>query len=138
MYETEIDRFLESIVINLESSVVIRNVMEMVKTANYMPVPTFFDKAVSAYQVSVDGHEKFESFENEAQFAKAVKMASDTGTILQTLTHFNVDNPVIVPLLEEQLHLLLGLVEKMPELLQISIKFTLMRYLKHTALFESH
>lgn len=37
MYTHEIDKFLNDVIINVESPIVLKNIMEMLKIANYIP-----------------------------------------------------------------------------------------------------
>jgi hypothetical protein len=55
MYSYEIDTFLADVVINIESSIVLKNVMELLRVANYHPKEPFFHKAISAYMITLDG-----------------------------------------------------------------------------------
>lgn len=55
MYKYEIETFLQDVIINVESPIVIRNVMEMLKTVNYLPPEDLFLKAISAYLITLDG-----------------------------------------------------------------------------------
>lgn len=141
MWKHEIDNFLLDIVIRVESASVIRNVMDMLRTASYLPAEPFFAKAVSAYMIAYDGQERFDTCENDYQVEKTVKTAGDTSVVLQTLTHFNSDNGQIVELVQEQVQQLVGLLADgriKSESLLVNAKFTLMRYLRHTALFNEH
>jgi len=54
MYNHEIDTFLADIVIKIESSIVIKNVMELFRISNYRPSEEVFHKAISAYIIALD------------------------------------------------------------------------------------
>lgn len=54
MYNHEIDTFLADVVIKIESSIVLKNVMELFRIANYRPNEEVFHKAISAYMIALD------------------------------------------------------------------------------------
>lgn len=64
MYTHEIDKFLNDVIINVESPIVLKNIMEMLKIANYIPNDQIFLKAISAYLITLDGLQQFDKFEN--------------------------------------------------------------------------
>ena len=68
----------------------------MLKVANFFPNRQIFPKAISAYIITLDGLQQYDKFENNEQLERTIKNCSNTGTFIQTLTHFNFENEVLI------------------------------------------